>query len=102
LFFVDSPAVFLGATAVSPRRWEFVWQWNIARGAEVTDVGAVLVFDAEQGPHASPEHLRESYEEGRQSRVLELEVKNGIEDPVEAQDGVDHYSDVVHPYFLIA
>jgi hypothetical protein len=68
----------------------------------VTDVRAVLVFDAEQGPHASSEDFRKSHEEGSQGRMLELEVKNGIENPVEAQNRVDHYSKVVHPYFLIA
>ena len=34
--------------------------------------------------------------------MLELERYDGVEDPVEAEEGVDGHGEVVHPDFLVA
>ena len=56
------------------RRWcrwhDFIWQGNISGSAEAADVGAVFVFDAEKGPHASAADFGEAYEEAEEGGML--------------------------------
>ena len=56
------------------RRWcgwhDFIWQGDISGSAEAADVGAVFVFDAEKGPHASAADFGEAYEETEEGGML--------------------------------
>ena len=45
-------------------RRHVVGEGHVAACAEVADVGAVFVFDAEEGPHCAAEDLGEGDEEG--------------------------------------
>lgn len=49
----------------------------------MADIGAVFVFNAEEGPHASSTNFAECNTEGRYSRVLQLEWYDRVQDPVE-------------------
>ena len=46
-------------------RWrgQFVREGNVARSSKTSDVGAVLVLDAEEGPHPASTDFREADEE---------------------------------------
>lgn len=101
-FFVNGWADDLLGVAVERRGRHFVREGHIATSAEVADVGAVFVFDAEEGPHCAAEDLGEGDEEGGDGRMLQLEWDDGVEDPVEAKEGVDGHGEVVHPDFFVA
>jgi hypothetical protein len=57
----------------------------------------MFVFHSEQLPHATSTDLRQGYQECYLSRVLNIVPVYGIEDPVEAEDRVNHDSSVVPP-----
>lgn len=61
---------------------------NVSRGSEATYVGAMFVFDAEERPHASAADFGEADEEAEEGGVLKFIGKDGVEDPVEAEDRV--------------
>lgn len=63
---------------------DIVWQWDVSAGAEAADVRAVLVLDAEDGPHGSAQKLAKGDTKGGQCRVLELQRDDEIHDPTEA------------------
>lgn len=80
------------------QRFELVRQGNVARRPVRGDVGAVLVLDAEEGPHAAAVDFRESDEEGADAAVLRVVGEDGVEDPAEPQAGVDDHDGVVGPF----
>jgi len=55
----------------------------------------MFVFDSEKCPHPSACDFREADEEGADAAVLDVGRVDGIEDPVEAQDGVEDHGEVV-------
>lgn len=79
-----------------------VGKGNVSAGAEATDVGAVLVFDAEEGPDGAAADFGERDEEGEAGAVLEVSAVDGVKDPVEAEDGVQDHGGVVDPRPLVA
>lgn len=80
---------------------EVVGQGHVAGGAEAADVCAVFVLDAEDGPDAAADDFGEGDEEGNHGRVLDVVGVDGVEDPVEAEDGVDEHGAVVPPGGLV-
>lgn len=104
LFLVDAVAAHdLGFSTVGGRgRGDFVGKRDVAARAEAANVRAVFVFDAKEGPHASPENLTQRYSERRHGRVLELQRDDGVHDPIEPEEGVDDDGGVVPPDFLVA
>lgn len=77
--------------------FEGVGQRGVAGGFVLGDVGAVFVFDAQECPHAAAEDFGEADEEGHDGAVLGAVGEDGVEDPVEAEDGVDDHDGVVYP-----
>ncbi|KAK1994037.1 hypothetical protein LX36DRAFT_224902 [Colletotrichum falcatum] len=77
-----------------------VGQRHVSRGLVLGDVGAVLVLDAKEGPHATARDLGEGDEEGDDGGVLRVVGEDGVKDPGKTQDRVDHHDDVVRPVFL--
>ena len=55
----------------------------------------MFVFDAEEGPDASSADLGEGDEEGEEGGVLDVRAVDCVEDPVEAEDGVEDHGGVV-------
>lgn len=58
----------------------------------------MLIFNTEQRPHTTPQHLAEGDKEGYQAGVLCIIRINGVEYPVETNDGVDDHGSIVPPY----
>ena len=81
---------------------EFVREGDIAGSAEAADVGAVFVFDAEKSPQAAAANFREANKEGEEGRVLQFGGVDGVEDPVESEDGVEEHGEVVDPGAAVA
>ena len=74
----------------------------VPTGAEAADVGAVFVFDAEEGPDGATADFGQRNEEGEGGGVLEVFAVDGVEDPVEAEDGVEEHGGVVDPRAFVA
>lgn len=79
-----------------------VGKGDVPAGAEATDVGAVFVFDAEEGPDGAAADFGERDEEGEAGAVLKVSAVDGVKDPVEAEDGVQDHGGVVNPRPLVA
>lgn len=79
-----------------------VGKGDVPAGAEATDVGAVFVFDAEEGPDGAAADFGERDEEGEAGAVLEILAVDGVKNPVEAEDGVQDHGGVVDPRPLVA
>ena len=62
----------------------------------------MFVFDAEEGPHAATADFGEADEEAEEGGMLEFVGVDGIEDPVEAEDGVEDHGKVVDPGAFVA
>lgn len=92
-------ALDVGAGPVH-ERLHGVGEGHVARGLVLGDVAAVLVLDAEAGPHAAAEDLGEGDEEGAERRVLPVVGEDGVEDPGEPDDRVEDYDGVVGPSLL--
>lgn len=83
-------------------RRDVVGKGDVSAGAKAADVGAVFVFDAEEGPDGAAADFGEGDEEGEGGAVLEVLAVDGVEDPVEAEDGVEEHGGVVDPRPLVA
>lgn len=81
---------------------DVVGQGHVSRGAEAADVGAVFVFDAEKRPHASTGDFGEADEEAEDGGVLKFLGVDHVEDPVEAEDGVEEHGEIVDPWSLVS
>ena len=64
-------------------------------------IRAVFILDTDHSPHATAKDLGESDAEAVKAGVLSLEGEDDIEDPVEAEDGVDDHGDVVPVVFVL-
>ena len=60
-------------------------------------LGAMFVLHSEQLPHTTSEDFRQANHECNDGRVLNVMSIYGVEDPVEAKDGVNHDRSVVPP-----
>ena len=83
-------------------RGQVVGEWHVAGCSKAADVGAVFVLHPEEGPHPSSAYFGEGDEEGEQSGVLDVCAVDGVEDPVEAEDGVEDHGDVIYRGTLVA
>ena len=83
-------------------RHDFIWQGDISRSPEATNVGAVFVFDAEKRPHASAADFGEADEEREEGGMLQLIGVDGVEDPIEAEDWVEDHGNIVDPGVFVA
>ena len=83
--------------ALVVRSLDLVREWHIPARPEATDVRAVLVLNTEDDPDPSACDFGKRDEEGQQRGVLDLLPVDGVEDPVEAEDGVDDHGGVVDP-----
>lgn len=81
---------------------DLVGQGNVSGGAEAADVGAVFILHSEQGPDASAADFGEADEEAEHGRVLYVFAVDGVEYPIEAQDGVEDHGYVVDPGILVS
>ena len=66
------------------------------------DIGAMFIFNTKQSPHAAAGDFCKGDEKGDNGAMLKVVGVNGIENPVEAQDGIDNHSKVVWPDHLEA
>lgn len=82
--------------------FEFVGQGNVAGGFEACYIGAMFVFHSEQCPHASARDFGEPNEKGDDAAMLEIGGVDGIEDPVEAEDGIKDHGYVVVIWVAVA
>jgi len=62
----------------------------------------VFVFDSEECPHAAAADFGEADEEAEEGGVLELVAVDGVENPVESQDGVEDHGEIVDPRAFVA
>lgn len=95
-------SLLLGHGGVRLGRRDVVGKGNVSAGSKTADVGAVFVFDPEEGPDGAPADFGEGDEEGEGGAVLEVLAVDGVEDPVEAEDGVEEHGGVVDPGPLVA
>jgi hypothetical protein len=104
LLFIDAVATLDLRVAVGEDgTWrDLVGERDVSARTETADVGAVLVLDTEERPHASSQDFADRDAEGRLGRVLQLERGYCVHDPIEAQDRVDEYGEVVPPNPFIA
>ena len=85
----------------SGRRGQVVRERHVAGGAEATDVCAVLVFDPEERPHAAAADFAQGDDEAEEGRVLGVMLEDGVEYPVEAEEGVEEHGYVIeHGVFV--
>ena len=61
----------------------------------------MFVFDAEQRPHASAGDFKEADQEAEDGGVLEFVGVDHVENPVEAEDGVEEHGEIVDPWSLV-
>ncbi len=102
---VGSVSISAGIGRVEGRRrsgGDVVGQGHVSGGAKAADVGAVFVFDAEERPHASTGDFGEADEEAEDGGVLEFFGVDDVEDPVEAEDGVEEHGEIVDPCSLVS
>ena len=92
---------FFGDVGADGRR-EVVGEWDVAGCAEAADVRAVFVFYSEEGPRPSSAYFGEGDQEGEEGGVLDVCAVDCVEDPVEAEDGVQDHGDVVYRGALVA
>jgi hypothetical protein len=57
----------------------------------------MFVFHSEQLPHATSTDLRQGYQECHFGRVLNIMPIDGVEDPIEAENRINHDRSVVPP-----
>ena len=62
----------------------------------------MFVLDAEEGPDGAAADFGQGDEEGEGGAVLEVVAVDGVEDPVEAEDGVQEHGGVVDPGAFVA
>ena len=62
----------------------------------------MFVFHAKERPDASSADFREADEERKNGGMLKLGCEDGVEYPVEAEDGVDEHSEVVKTGVFVA
>lgn len=62
----------------------------------------MFIFDTEERPHASAADFREAYEEAKEGGVLQFASIDGVENPIEAEDGVENHGKVVYPRAVVA
>lgn len=77
--------------------FEIVREGHVARGLEAGDVGAVFILDTEDGPHAATSDFHKGDEERGECGAGVVGCKDAIDDPAEAQHGIQHQGKIVGP-----
>lgn len=62
----------------------------------------MFVFDAEERPHASTGDFGKADKEAEDGGVLKFSGVDHVEDPVEAEDGVEEHGEIVYPCSLVS
>jgi hypothetical protein len=70
------------------------------QSSEASHVRTMLIFDPEEKPRASAQHLPKADEKSHNGAVLFVVPENNEEDPAETQNRVDDYSSVAPPRSL--